>query len=255
DPSDLERYALGVWNAHYWDQERASYCRHGDYTGEDKRTGSLAGFPAHQGAHLRLWVQTLLSTENPDVKRKIAHILNTVLDVQIARAKKFGFIPFTFDADVKGKKPSKSGQSDRLAHHAAEMAARMADADPAIAAKFETLARLLLGEERPKQTEKPAAEVRDLSGADSPEPHAREIVRLLEYHKQYKDDAYLKAAEQQARLAYVRFMDDASPLPKAYEMPRKTQAGDPFPSFYFRGAGLMHAFALLGEALAACEPE
>ena len=57
-------------------------------------------------------------------------------------------------------------------------------------------------------------------------------------------------AEQQARIAYVMFCDDTCPLPKAYAGgPRKTVAGDDFPDFYFRGASLIHAFALLGEAL------
>ena len=64
----MERYALGVWNAHYWDRENAVYCRHGDYTGEDDRKGSYAGFPAHQGAHLRLWVKTYMTTRSADVK-------------------------------------------------------------------------------------------------------------------------------------------------------------------------------------------
>jgi len=249
DRSLLERYALGVWEAHYWDKEHAVYCRHGDYTGQDKRTGSLAGFPAHQGAHLRLWVETWRTTENPEVKRKMADILDTVLDVQIARARKYGFIPFTFDADLKGTKPRKSGQSDRLGLHARELAGQVAEANPPLAAKLATLATLLLGPDRPTQEAKPPAVVRDLSDADRPEPHAREIERLLACYKQYGDAAYLRAATEQARLAYVRFMDDASPLPKACERPQKTPSGEPFPSFYFRGASLMHAFALLGEEL------
>jgi hypothetical protein len=62
-------------------------------------------------------------------------------------------------------------------------------------------------------------------------------------------DAYLMAADTYARLAHIAFCDDACPLPKAYagSSPKTTQ-GEPFPDFYFRGAKLMHAFALLGEA-------
>jgi hypothetical protein len=62
-------------------------------------------------------------------------------------------------------------------------------------------------------------------------------------------DAYLKAADTYARLAPIAFCDDACPLPKAYagSSPKTTQ-GEPFPDFYFHGAKLMHAFALLGEA-------
>jgi hypothetical protein len=202
----------------------------------------------------------------------MAGILHKVLDVQIARAKRFGFIPFTFDADHKGRKPQKSGQSDRLAHHAAELAIRTTEAAPAVSAKLGTLAKALLGEERLKQaqanvrlylatrdsgalqgaydtTRKPAPALRDLSDADRPGPHARAILALLFWHRLSRDPAYLKAAEQQARLACVRFMHDACPLPKAYETPRQTPEGKRFPDFYFRGASLMHAFARLGEEL------
>jgi hypothetical protein len=259
----IERYALGVWDAHYWDQERAIYCRHGDYTGADKRTGSYAGFPAHQGAHLRLWVKTYLVTRNAEVKRKMTRVLNRALDVQIARARRFGFIPFTFDVDFKGKAAKKSGQSDRLARHAAEVSVTVRDASPRIASKLEELARLLIGEAKvkaivsqedsgrsrpPDGAKRPAAGVADLSKADSAPPHAREIIRRIEWYRAYRDEAYLEAAKEQARLAYVRFMDDKCPLPKAYENARPTAAGEPFPDFYLRGAKLMHAFALVGEA-------
>ena len=273
EPPPLERYALGVWNAHYWDQERCIYCRHGDYTGQDKRTGSLAGFPAHQGAHLRLWVRAYLTTKSAAVKQQMARILTRMLDVQIARARKYGFVPFTFDADYEGKEARKTGQSDRLGYHAAELSVPMCVGDTDLARKLRELARLLLGDGKLEQAlnnveryaatgdsgylrgaydpdQKPDAKVQDLSKADSPGPHAREIIRLLQWHRHARDAAYLKAAEQQARLAYARFMDDTCPLPKAYETPRKTGEGKPFPGFYFRGAQLMHAFALLAEAQA-----
>jgi len=271
----LQRYALGVWKAHYWDPDHAVYCRHGDYTGADDRKGSLAGFPAHQGAHLRLWAAALLHARNADDKAAMRQILHKVLDVQIARAKKYGFVPFTFDPDVKGKDPGKKppAQSIRLATHAAEVSVALARAEPALAGKLRELARLHLGEgpvqrlvraERARRAApdrhpldapagpgpRPAARVADLSGAETPAPHARQIVRLLGLHRTSGQAAYLRAAERQARLAYVRFCDRTCPLPKAHDGPaRKTLAGKPFGSFSFRGASLMHAFALLGEAL------
>ncbi len=268
----LEEYALGVWKAHYWDQERCIYCRHGDYTGQDNREGSLAGFPAHQGAHLRLWVKTYLTTKDADVRRQILEILEKVLDVQIARATKHGFIPFTFDTDVNGKTPNKSGQSDRLARHAAELSLDTRGRAPSISAKLKELATLLLGNERLQQAlldiekslgngsgdlqtdvsagTRPPANVSDLSAIDTSIKHAREIIRRVEWYKQYKDSAYLRAAEQQALKAYAMFCDDKTPLPKAYAgAARKTVSGKEFHDFYFRGAKLMHAFALLGETL------
>ena len=273
-PTPLHNYALGVWNAHYWDRERAIYCRHGDYTGTDDRKGSLAGFPAHQGAHLRLWTAAYIHAKYAGPKQQFAKILNTVLDVQIARTKKFGFVPFTFDPDVKGKDPGKSapGQSIRLANHAAELSVTIAKANPAISAKFAELARLHLGADGLKRAvrnmemyiatgdraylqgyrpgaARPKAAAADLSRADTPDPHGQEIIRLVRYYRRYKDPATLQAATRQARLAHVRFMDNTCPLPKAYSGgPRKTAAGKPFGDFYFRGAKLMHAFALLAEA-------
>ena len=272
-PTYLERYALGVWNAHYWDQANAVYCRHGDYTGKDGREGSTQGYPAHQGAHFRLWVAAYLNARNGEVKGKFKDILNKVLDVQIARTKKYGFVPFTFEADLKGKSPGKEapGQSIRLAYHAAELSITIGDANPGMAAKFEELAKRHLGEEKFRQAvsntkmypaagdreylqggrsarSKPPTEIENLAKADTPRPHAWAVIRRLQWYKKYHDEAYLKAAEEQARLAYARFMDDTCPLPKAYAgAARKTVAGDPFPDFTFRGAKLMHAFALLGE--------
>lgn len=274
-PTYLERYALGIWNAHYWNKHRGIYCRHGDYTGADDRKGSNAAFPAHQGVHLRLWTAAYLNAKAPETKQTFARILTKVLDVQIARAKKYGFVPFTFDIDLKGKDPGKTapGQSIRLANHAAELSVTIAKAHPAISAKFRELARLHLGEAGLRlatrniaafiatgdrsylqgirnPTTKPPAAVVDLSKADTPTRHAQAIIRLVRYYRQYKDAAYLKAARRQARIAYVRFMDRTCPLPKACAGgAKKTAAGKPFGDFYFRGAKLMHAFALLGEAI------
>jgi hypothetical protein len=191
-------------------------------------------------------------------------ILNRVLDVQIVRTKKFGFVPFTFDPDYKGKDPGKSppGQSLRLAGHAAELscALRAKKAAPEIAAKLKQLAVLHLGREgfekaaaalqgKEVQTPKPEPRVKDLSQSRTPDDYANEMLRNIEYYRRYGDEAYLKAADTYARLACIAFCDGACPLPKAYAgaSPTTTQ-GDPFPDFYFRGAKLMHAFALLGEA-------
>ena len=91
---------------------------------------------------------------------------------------------------------------------------------------------------------------RDLSTKTTSSASAREIVRYVKLYHQYKDKAYLDIARRQGRQAYLRFMDATSPLPKAYSgRPRKTAEGKEFPDFYFRGAELMGAFALLGEAL------
>ena len=263
----LTRYALGIWESHFWDKSRAIYCRHGDYQGKDDRKGSLLGFPAHLGAYMRVWAAAYLETKDPGVRRQIGGVFNTVLDAQIARAKKYGFIPFTFDPDVKGKDPGKSapGQSIRLAHHAVELSLTMRAADEGIADKLAALAKLHLDDAKFARSlvdakvrlggagptgAKPQAEFRDLSSNNTPSASAREIVRYVKLYRRYKDKAYLEVARKQGRVAYVRFMDDTCPLPKAYSLGRrKTAEGKEFPDFYFRGAELMGAFALLGEAM------
>ena len=74
---------------------------------------------------------------------------------------------------------------------------------------------------------------------------------MVNAYRRYKDKAYLDAARKQGRMAYALFMDDVCPLPKAYSgPPKKTAEGKEFGDFYFRGAKLMHAFALLGDLLA-----
>jgi len=249
----LTRYALGIWESHFWDKTKAIYCRHGDYQGKDDRKGELLGFPAHLGAYMYVWTAAYLETNDPGVRKQISDILNTVLDAQIARARKYGFVPFTFEVDVKGKSPGKSApsQSIRLAHHALDLSPAMRIADAGIADKMVTLAKLHGVSAKTKQdSAKPQAVFRDLSKDNTSISAAREIVRYVKLYRKYKDKAYLDIARKQGRAAYARFMDNVCPLPKAYAGGRKkTAEGKEFPDFYFRGAELMGAFALLGEAL------
>ncbi|MDP6547044.1 MAG: hypothetical protein QGH60_23970 [Phycisphaerae bacterium] len=253
DRTPLEKYALGIWESHFWDKSRAIYCRHGDYQGTDDRKGSLLGFPAHLGAYMRVWAAAYLKTKDPGVRKQIGGVFNTVLDVQIARARKYGFVPFTFKVDLKGKSPGKSapGQSIRLAHHAVELSVTIRPVDAGVADKLATLARLHIGDTKARPIEaKPKPQFRDLSRKNTPSASAREIIRYVKLYRKYKDKAYLEVASKQGRVAYVRFMDNVCPLPKAYSGGRKkTAEGKEFGDFYFRGAELMGAFALLGEAL------
>jgi hypothetical protein len=247
----LERYALGVWNAHYWDRERAIYCRHGDYTGQDDRKGSPEGYPAHQGAHLRLWVKTLLTTRNAKIRRQMDDILNRVLDVQIARARKHGFVPATFRPELRGGRPANWSQDDRLARHSLEMSLAVGRTDPALSGKLRELSLCILGEgdaSIPTGDKQPEARVADLSKEIRSAKHARAIVRVVDAYRQSGDVAYARAAIQQARNAYAMFCDDVCPLPKALAGGGRIRTGDgsTFPDFYFRGAALMHAFARVG---------
>jgi hypothetical protein len=219
---------------------------------------------------MRVWAAAYLHTKNADVRKQIGAVFNTVLDAQIARAKKYGFVPFTFEVDVKGKSPGKSapGQSMRLAHHAVELGLMMALDNKVISQKLAVLAALHIPQSRAAKAlldaqgrldggipfaptgAKPKPVFRDLSKNNTPSASAREIVRYVKLYRKYKDKAYLEVARKQGVAAHVRFMDATCPLPKAYSGGRrKTAEGEGFPDFYFRGAELMGAFALLGEAL------
>jgi len=274
EPTPLERYALGIWNAHFWDKEKAYFCRHGDYTGKDDRKGSDAGFPAHLGAYLRVWAAAYLNTKRPEFRKQMDGILRTVLDMAVSRSERYGFFPFTFAPELQGKPPGDKaapGQSIRLARHAAELSVDLEAANPAVAAKLRRLAALHLGQDGCEEAvraaraarkpggaaraqgagPRPEAKVRDLSkpGA-APNDHANEILRHVELYRAYGDKAYLDVATTYARLAYVIFCDATCPLPRATasSAPIRTTQGEPFPDFYFRGARLMKAYALLGEA-------
>ena len=188
-------------------------------------------------------------------------IILRTLDAQIVRAKRYGFIPFTFDVDLKGKKARKNAQSNRLGQHAAVLSIVTSDSHPEISARLFKLSELLLGKKRAVQIatgestpEKVKSGVCDLDDVQTSSRHAQEIIRRLEWYKSSGSVAYLEAAEKQASAAYKMFCDDKSSLPKAFAGDlRKTPSGELFPDFYFKGARLMHAFALLGEALTSGE--
>ena len=205
---------------------------------------------------VRVWAAAWLSSNHPEFRKKIAGVFHKVADMAVARTEKYGFFPFTFAPELKGKSPGKSapGQSIRLARHAADVAGQLEKTDPKLARKLRKFSEVhLKAGKSPKKApqKKPEIRIRNLAGSRTPRRHAREIIRNVELYRRYGDKAYLKAAETYARLAYVVFCDDKCPLPKARAGSGRyrTTQGKPFPDFYFHGAGLMKAFALLAEAM------
>lgn len=89
----LERYALGIWNAHFWDKEKAYFDRHGDYTGQDDRKGNKNGFPAHLGSYMEVWTSAYLNSKDAEFKRQIETVFHKALDTAVARTEKYGFFP------------------------------------------------------------------------------------------------------------------------------------------------------------------
>jgi hypothetical protein len=102
-----------------------------------------------------------------------------------------------------------------------------------------------------RDTRLPTAGRPALAASVLSEDYATQILSLLRLYRENGQDADLRFARVYARLAYARFCDGKSPLPRAFALgaPIKTASGEPFPDFYFRGAKLMRAFAELGEII------
>jgi hypothetical protein len=246
----LEDYAWGVWQAHFWEKEKAWYDRHGDYLGEDNRRGEPGGFPAHLGAYFDLWTTAYLVSEDGAFKAKMGDVMERVGGMMVRRSEKYGIYPYDFTPELEGVAPRDNhDQAHRLAGYAARDAARLRGELPKVAALLDRVA--VLNREVVVKTEQPGAMVVDLSGKDRPTDHARAIEAMLEAWEKYGDRTYLDAARGYARRAYAMFCDERSPLPRAIakggEM--RTTEGEMFGDFYWRGAELMWAFARLGAAM------
>ncbi|MDF1862266.1 MAG: hypothetical protein P1U87_18765 [Verrucomicrobiales bacterium] len=246
----IERYAFGIWNAHFWDKERCIFDRHGDYAAVDTREGQTAGFPAHLGAYLQIWSKAITTTTNPRFEASMVEIFHKVADMAIRRTKEHGVFPFTF-SDTEGKKPEleSGGQAERLASDARSIAKDLEAIDASLAEKLELLAELHPG---PPQDDDGAyyRETKTDKYISSENIHRVTwgLNRSLEGNRRFGGEMYVKSAERLARAGYEKFCDSNSPLPRPTSGSEdyETAEGDPFPPFYWGGAGLMHGFARLG---------
>ncbi|MHC4995063.1 MAG: hypothetical protein ACYTGQ_08430 [Planctomycetota bacterium] len=141
-------------------------------------------------------------------------------------------------------------QARRLAGYAARDADRLRDALPEVAALLDRVHELNRDPEAPNPNARPDVAVKDLSAITRPKDHAEAINAMLDAYERFGDEAYLDAARAYARRAYAVFCDDRSPLPRAVAkgVDLRTGAGEPFIDLYWKGAGLMRAFARLGAA-------
>ena len=247
----IERYAIGIWNAHFWDKERCIFDRHGDYAAVDMREGETSGFPAHLGAYMLVWSRAITTTTNPRFKAGMLKIFHQVADMTLSRTKEHGVFPFTF-ADLEGGtlELNSGGQAERLAGDARSIAKDLETVDATLAGKLELLAEMHLGP--PGEDE--GAYYRETKtdkyiSSDDIRRVTLGLDRSLEGYRRFGGDTYVESAERLARVGYEKFCDDRSPLPKPYSGSEdyETVEGDPFPPFYRGGAGLMQGFARLGK--------
>jgi len=276
EKTPLEKYALGIWETHFWDKDRAYFNRHGDYTGRERQTEPGA-YPAHLAFYLRIWAAAYLHSGEPGIRRKIAAILDKAADMAVVRTERWGFFPQDLRPELEGSDPGRQTptQSLRLAHHAAAVAREIAEALPSVSAKLRRLSEMHLGNQPWETTRKnlewaevtgdigflqgtrdtrlPTAGRPALSASVLSEDYATQILAFLKLYRETGQEANLRFARVYARLAYARFCDEESPLPRAFAAgaPVTTRRGEPFPDFYFKGAKLMRAFAQLGGVLQA----
>ena len=271
----LERYAVGIWQHHFWDKQKAWFNRHADIDGVVNQIGDGLGFPAHLGYYLRLWAAALEQTKNPSVRTELTVAFHRTLNMAISRTEKHGFFPFSFEVEMRGAPPGTeaSTQSIRLAHHAFAIGDQLETVAPDLAAKLRRLAQLHLKEQPDDVTRRNlrlaaasgnvgfiagkkmtpperVAALRDFSGDAVSDGIAQEIADCVVFYNETKRPEYLRAATEYARIARELFCDEHSPLPRALrqEVSLRTTRGEAFPDFYFDGARLMRAFALLGSA-------
>lgn len=275
--SPLDKYATGIWKAHFWNKEKAYYNRHGDYNGMVSQQGELGAFPAHLAFYLRVWCAAYLHSENIRFKSELAGYFRAVLKMALERCEKYGFYPFDLSVDLKGKDPGKEIplQSVRLAHHCVWLAKQLEQQLPDVAENLRVLARYHLGNQAEEETFKNLAwaeqlddidfiqglrkagniprpgNIKDFSNEVQSEEFAKEILLNVLYAKQTGNNEYLRLAEHYARIAAKVFFDEKSPLPTAFAngIRSRTLKGLDFPDFYFNGSKLMRAFVCLGQAL------
>ena len=268
----LERYAFGIWEQHFWDKEKAYFDRHGDYTGNEQASG-LGAFPAHLAFYLRVWTAAYLGAHDDQVRERLAGILDRVATMAVKRTERWGFFPMDLRPEFEGADPGNRApaQSIRLAHHAAWLATQLEPENPRVAGKLRRLSELHLGKQPyattlrnlawakatgdnsfiqgTRDTRLPAAGRPPLSAAVMADDYATQILVYIRKYRERGNETDLRFAKVYARLAHERFIDGTSPLPRAFAAgaPIRARDGEPFPDFYFHGAKLMRAFALLGE--------
>lgn len=264
--SPLERYALGIWQQHFWDKERAYFNRHADLNGVVSQIGQLGGYPAHLAYYWRIWALALTHGADRDCRNELTLAFHRTLQMALSRTRKYGFFPFDFSVDRENR-PAGSvmpPQSRLLAHCAFELSEELAGSAPAIAAGLRELADLHLGSQPAEETRwniRLAVETGDryfLMGKPPPDPGrmidfsaevlseaiAQETINCLWFYRETGQREYLDLAGHYARIAWENFCDERSPLPRAFALgaPLRTPEGELFPDFYFRGATLMRAF-------------
>jgi len=99
-------------------------------------------------------------------------ILHKALDMAVLRTKKYGFFPFTFAPDLKGKDPGKQipAHSLRLAYYAVALSNKLKYANPKLVEKLLELAVLQIGQEK-----------------------YRKVANNLEMYSNIRDRSYLEA--------------------------------------------------------------
>lgn len=93
----IEKYALGIWEQHFFDKEKGYYNRHGDYFGlkrgiEGKYGGDMM-FPKYTGYFIETWAIAYEYSENYLFKAQISDCIHKLVKANEELHNQYGFRP------------------------------------------------------------------------------------------------------------------------------------------------------------------
>ena len=281
----IEKYALGIWEEHFFDKENGYYNRHGDYfaqkRGIEGRYGGDMMFTKYTGYFIYTWALALSGSNNDEFQAQITKCMEKLINANKQLHLKYGFRPALLD----GK-----GYDTR---QCLQMAFQMIRAGRMIENKYPELARLAIDygnmeidyfcnfldgsidkydskdAETLYQTYITTRDARILSLfrqtvdytikdkdnkiAYNAGQAARTIECMLNAYELLADKVYLKEAEKCGIIAVKLYMTNDSPLPKCVPADTLTTVtGEIWKTYYYSHLGsddLMSALASLAFTL------
>mgnify|MGYP001454458306 FL=1 len=97
----IEKYALGIWEEHFFDKEKGYYNRHGDYFGMKRGIdGAYSGnmmFAKYSGYFIMTWAWALISSNNNEFKEQVVKYMHKLIKANWKLHKEFGYRPALLD--------------------------------------------------------------------------------------------------------------------------------------------------------------
>ena len=93
----IEKYALGIWEEHFFDKENGLYNRHGDYFGQKRGIeGTYGGdlmFTKYTGYFISTWSLALQYSDNSEFQKQITVCVEKLINANKRLHEKYGYRP------------------------------------------------------------------------------------------------------------------------------------------------------------------